>query len=115
MNRWWVVSPEYGTVVPVCDDGTGPMEYGCDAVEVEADTKRDALLLGVQELLKRDDSWPSVNRQDGQPPWAGMRVEPSPPCDCCGEYEACSCKWTGQDPPYVCTAHTAGLTEERGE
>jgi hypothetical protein len=28
MKRWWVISKEYGEVVPILDDGSGPMEYG---------------------------------------------------------------------------------------
>jgi hypothetical protein len=104
VKRWWVVSPEYMTYGGWADPPEAP-EYGCDAIEVAAETKRDALILGVRELLKDQDSYPGTNRQDGRPPWADMRVEPSPPCECCGEYEACSCKRGGEDPPYTCISH----------
>ena len=47
LKPWLIVSPEYGDVIPVLDDGSGPMEYGADVTFVEAETRRDALLLGV--------------------------------------------------------------------
>ena len=50
MRRWLIISPQYGTVVPVLDDGTGPMEYGSDGVIVEARTKREALVLGLRRM-----------------------------------------------------------------
>ena len=51
MSKWAVMSPEYADVVPTLDDGTGPEEWGRDYVEVEAQTKREAVRLGYQ-LLK---------------------------------------------------------------
>jgi len=53
MKLWRVVTPEYGEVVPVTDEGQGPMEYGCDVVEIEADTRRDAIVIGVK-LMRTD-------------------------------------------------------------
>lgn len=50
--RYYVITPEYGVMIPVTDDGQGPMEYGCDLIEIEATSARDAVALGVQEMLK---------------------------------------------------------------
>lgn len=68
---WLVCSPEYGVVVPVLDDGTGPTEYGCDAVHVEAESRQDALMLGVA-LLKQQGARYLDNAEN---PYAGVRVE----------------------------------------
>ncbi len=76
LKPWYVVSPEYGTVMPILDDGTGPMEYGCDVVRVEAETRRDALAFGVR-LMLADSScrWVQDCRSDWMSPYAGMKVE----------------------------------------
>ena len=55
MRRWYVVTPEYETKVPILDDGSGPVEYGCDVVEVEAETRRDAITFGVKIMLAGSD------------------------------------------------------------
>ena len=72
LKRWYVITPEYGTVVPVLDWGQGPIEYNCDVIEIQARTKRDALLLGVKEMRRLQYEWfddPSEN------PYTGVRVE----------------------------------------
>ncbi len=74
LKPWYVVSPEYGTVIPICDDGTGPLEYEADCVRVDAETKRDALLLGVK-LMRADPTCAWV--RDAENPYAGMTVEPA--------------------------------------
>ena len=68
---WLVCSPEYGEVVPVTDEGQGPMEYGCDVVHVEAESKRDALYLGV--LLFRQQH--ARYLRDAENPYAGVKVQ----------------------------------------
>ena len=79
-----MVSPEHETHFG-CADPPEPPEYGCDVVEIEADSKRDAVILGVSMLLKDHKSWASMNRQDGLPPWAGYKVEEVPTdCGLCG-------------------------------
>ncbi len=70
LQPWLVVSPEYGVVIPVLDDGTGPMEYGADVVFVEAPTRRDALVLGV--LLFRRQGAKYLH--DAENPYAGVTV-----------------------------------------
>lgn len=80
MKRWWVITKEYGQVVPILDDGTGPMEYGRDVVEIEAVNRRDALILGVREMLRlhksnwRDYRWCADNQGDGVNPFAGVKA-----------------------------------------
>lgn len=71
LKPWLVVSPEYGEVIPVTDDGQGPMEYGSDVVFVEAATRRDALLLGVALFRKQGAKY----LYDAENPYAGVKVE----------------------------------------
>ena len=81
MKRWYVVTPEYGEVIPILDDGTGPMEYGADVIEIEAETARDAVALGVKEMLKgRCGKWGDRYRwcldarSDRVSPYAGVKA-----------------------------------------
>ena len=84
MKRWYVVTPEYGTVIPVLDTGEGPMEYGADVIEIEADTARDAVALGVKVMLEnkwRPNNWMRYkwchNQQlDRLCPYTGVRAYP---------------------------------------
>ncbi len=80
MTKFYVVTPEYGTVIPVCDDGTGPYEYQADLVEIEADTPRDAIALGVKWMLgktaNRDYRWCRDARSSGESPYAGVKAFP---------------------------------------
>lgn len=73
MKRYVVIGPEYGTVEPILDDGTGPMEYGCDVVEVEAETRRAALVLGVRLLRRLPRGY--LDRFPDENPFTGVRVE----------------------------------------
>lgn len=75
MQPYYVISPEYGTKIPILDDGSGPIEYGCDFVEVEARTKREALLIGVRRMLRERRSWALDQRSDGANPFVGYKVE----------------------------------------
>lgn len=81
-----MITPEYGVVVPVLDFGQGPMEYGCDVIEIEAENARDAIALGVREMLRApygngdfihegQFSWCRDARADGCSPYAGVRAE----------------------------------------
>lgn len=84
LKHWYVITPEYGVVVPVLDFGQGPTEYGCDVIEVEAETKRDAIALGVKAMLnarygdfayQNRFRWCRDARNDGCSPYAGVRAE----------------------------------------
>jgi len=68
---YYVLSPEY----PSGGGEFEPPEYGCDCIEVEAKTKREAVRLGTRKLLESHRSWPSTNRRDGSSPFVGMRAE----------------------------------------
>ena len=82
MKRFWVVTPEYGVVVPVTDEGQGPMEYGSDVIEIEAESARDAIALGVHAMSHnpwRPHGWIRYRwcddaRSDGRSPYAGVRA-----------------------------------------
>jgi len=70
---YYVISPEYSS-------GGGayePPEWGCDCVEVEARTKREAVILGVRKILREQGrgSWAETNRSDGQSPFTGYRAD----------------------------------------
>lgn len=75
MPRWTVVSGEYDYVEPVLDDGSGPTYYTCDIVDVEAENKKQAMVLGLREFRKK---YPSgfVDRMSGENPFKGMKVYP---------------------------------------
>ena len=75
MRRFYVVTPEYGTVIPILDAGTGPMEYGSDVVEIEAENRRDALVLGLKLLTEQNSRWVEEARSDGVNPFNGLKVE----------------------------------------
>jgi hypothetical protein len=118
MPKYCVVTPEYGTKIPILDDGSGPIEYGCDVIEIEADNKRDAIAMGVKEMLKggygghgrsMDYQWCRDQRKDNCSPYTGVTAELSnAPCvhcegtGCSGAHphEPCgACQGTGIDNP----------------
>jgi hypothetical protein len=77
MNKpYYVVTPEYGEVVPVLDYGQGPTEYGCDVIEVEAPTKRAAVIAGVKAMRAKPREYRYFGQCDGNP-FAGVRAEPA--------------------------------------
>lgn len=84
MRKWAVITPEYGVMIPVTDEGLGPLEYGCDVIEIEADTRRAAVVLGVKEMLRGGKGghghglryqWCRDQRSDGRSPHAGVKAE----------------------------------------
>jgi hypothetical protein len=59
----------------------GQWSTGRDVVEIEAATRRDALILGVHEMLRlnkesggRHYKWCADNRSDDLSPFAGVRA-----------------------------------------
>lgn len=70
-KHWWVYTPTYDVVVPLLDDGTGPSEPTCDAVCVDAPTKRTALVAGVRQLRADGSPW----LQDAENPFVGLTAE----------------------------------------
>ena len=79
MKRYYVVGPEYGTVVPVLDFGEGPTEYGCDVVAVEAPDSQTAKAIGIR--LMRQDPSSYLSRYNDENPFSGLRVEEVPDDD----------------------------------
>jgi hypothetical protein len=75
MPVYHVFSPEHMTAGSYGVYDYDPPEYGCDVVEVETDSARSALLLGVKEMQRQGMGWVQDNRSDGLPPWAGIKVE----------------------------------------
>lgn len=79
MKRWYVVTPQYGTVIPVLDDGTGPTEYGADVVEVEAPSRRAAITEGVKRMLRgsrKEFRYCRDQRSDRANPFVGVKAFP---------------------------------------
>lgn len=74
MIRWTVYTPEREKYAAT---ETDPPEYGADVVEVEANTRRDAILFGVRLMLKNDPDhgYCGLQRQDGLSPYAGVKAE----------------------------------------
>jgi hypothetical protein len=66
-----VVSAEHGEVVPILDDGTGPMEYGRDVVYVTAASEREAKHVGLRAFRLWWNRRGHYDR-DYDCPWNGM-------------------------------------------
>jgi len=98
MKHWIVITPEVGVVIPVLDDGSGPMEYGCDVVEVEAESRRDAIALGVGLML----------RERG-PKWDEYTYCRQQRADRCSPYTGVTAReLTDEDMPALIEAHRLG-------
>ena len=83
MKRWLVVTPEYGEVIPITDEGQGPTEYQADCIEVEADTRRDAIVIGVMLMRTNNRDYHWFRHCDGNP-YVGIKAELMPePCRAC--------------------------------
>ena len=48
MKKYVVMSEMYSEIVPILDDGTGPTEEAYDYIEIEAENKADAKVLGIK-------------------------------------------------------------------
>ena len=72
MKMFAVISPGVEEVVPIMDDGSGPSEYFCYYVEVEADTRREAKAKAVKHPDFR--GWVDEQRGAGCSPFTGLRV-----------------------------------------
>lgn len=86
LRRWYVSTPVFVEVVCHGDDaGNGPTEPLCDVIEIEAATAKDAICLGVVEMLKggRQDEYSRYTycldaRSDGECPYSGVTAEEVP-------------------------------------
>ena len=52
-----------------------PGEPGCDVVEVEAETKREALVKGLRLLRQQRSQWVNDQQSDGRSPFNGLQTE----------------------------------------
>ena len=76
MTKWHIVSPEYGTKIPILDGGEGPMEYGCDVIVVEAETKRAAIVAGVR-AMRAETRFCRYHRENPEAnPFTGIKAYP---------------------------------------
>ncbi len=70
-GRWYeVVSPEYGEVIPILDDGTGPMEYGADFLYVRARNAHRAKTLAVRAWRRAHAKY----LEPGENPFTGVKA-----------------------------------------
>ena len=67
----------------VTDEGQGPIITVADVIEIEAETERDAIALGVQQMLRNPwrpgGKWTRFRycrdqRSDGLSPYAGVKA-----------------------------------------
>ena len=75
MKRWWVVTPP-ASYTEVIVDGRGPTYEEPDVIGIEAETARDAVKLGVREML-RDYRFHYCRDQrlDERSPYTGVFAE----------------------------------------
>lgn len=73
---YYVMSPEYETVLPILDDGTGPSEIARDVVKVQAKTKAEAKRSGYAQL--KTQRWFRKHYEHDKHPYAYLTVECSP-------------------------------------
>ena len=74
LGRWYVVTPPVG-YVDVIVDGQGPWIEEPDVIEIEAATRRDAIALGVREMLRsRTYHYCRDQRCDGASPYTGVKA-----------------------------------------
>lgn len=76
-KRFYVVTPPVG-YVDVIVDGQGPWVEEADVIEIEAATARDAIALGVREMLRsRSYNYCREQRSDGASPYTGVKAHPA--------------------------------------
>jgi hypothetical protein len=85
MRDYVVVGPMRGEVIPILDDGSGPMEYGAPYVEVEAPNRGAAIRAarndrGVEKLI--DEAL-----GDGKHPYTYLRALLNPTHCLCDEFD----------------------------
>ena len=74
MKRWFVVTPPVG-YTDIIVDGQGPWIDESDVIEIEANTARDAIALGVKIMLKsREYHYCRYQRMDSCSPYTGVKA-----------------------------------------
>ena len=74
LKKYYVVTPPYTTYFGNAATAIDPPEYGCDVVEVEARTKREAKILGVRELRRIHSKWMEDQVSNGANPFTGLKA-----------------------------------------
>lgn len=73
MKTYYVMTPEYGLVDRLLDDGTGPTEYGRDVATLKAHTKAEARRLGYKQLKTKP--WFRNFYEQDKHPYAYLTIE----------------------------------------
>ena len=75
-RRWWVVTPEFPYTEVISWEIGGPTYDIHDVIEVEATTRREAILVGVNAMLADQSrfSWVHYRRSDKMNPFAGVKA-----------------------------------------
>ena len=88
-RHWVVVSGVMSEMLPVTDDGLGPIEEWRDVVAVRTATRREAIVVGVKLMPK----WAAYQRNDDMNPYTGVTAEQA---EC--QHGFCWCDMVGPDP-----------------
>lgn len=64
-----IVSPEYCTYE---SNGIDPPEYGCDVVDIETDSKKDAIALALK--TKEFEGWIQEAKDNEISPYSGVKA-----------------------------------------
>lgn len=76
MSEYIVITPPFDVLEPVTDEGQGPTHQERDVIVIEAPTKREAVRIGVNEMLvNRKYTYCREQRMDGRSPFAGVKAE----------------------------------------
>ena len=82
MTHYLVITPPYDILIPILDDGTGPVESHCDVLEIEAINPREAKINAVREWRRmqhnghwRDARWIRDQQSNNANPFSGLKVE----------------------------------------
>lgn len=73
LKQYAVVSGELSRVEPILDDGSGPTEYYCCYVELEAFNRNDARKKAIK--MKDMKDWVEYKRENDECPLAGLVVK----------------------------------------
>lgn len=76
MQKYYVVTPgvDYVDVV-IPETGQGPVYHEREVIEIEAKSKRDAVILGVHKMLRTFSyKYCRYQRMDGVCPYTGVRA-----------------------------------------
>lgn len=75
--RWWVVTPTFEYHDLISQEIGGPIYEERDVIEVEAETAREAVRVGVRLMLgSRYYQYCRDQRAEGLCPYTGVKAEP---------------------------------------